>query len=70
MLNLKEKLITDMEVMIPPIKFGIPDEYLSLSEGLREFLNIEMMNDPVKAYDLIAFYMDISMNDETVKKEF
>lgn len=31
MLNLKEKLITDMEVSIPPIKFGIPDEYLSLS---------------------------------------
>ena len=33
-------------------------------------MNIEMMNDPVKAYDLITFYMDISMNDGIVKKEF
>ena len=69
-MNLKGKLITDMEVHIPALKFGIPEEYLSLSEGIREFMNIEIMNDPIRAYDLISFYMDISINNAQVRKEF
>ena len=58
------------EISIPKINFGFPEEYLSISEGLKEFLMMEAMNKPVEAYDLISFYMDLSINSKLVKENF
>ena len=68
---MRRKLLDEKaEIEIPKINFGLPEEYMSISEGLKEFMLMEAMNKPVEAFDIISFYMDVSIKNKLVKENF
>lgn len=63
-------LNSEKKVQMPKISFGFPEEYLALSEGLKEFVELEIFGHPIDAYEIFAHYNDKKINHSKVKEEF
>jgi hypothetical protein len=69
--NLQSKFLnSEKKVQMPKISFGFPEEYLALSEGLKEFVELEIFGHPIDAYEIFAHYNDKKINHSKVKEEF